>query len=110
MEISTSQVPKISPEVSRKTDSRDAYKQFPTAAKIQDWIASYLAERLEFNQDEIDVTIPLERYGLDSTDAIVLTGELEEWLEFEFEPTLIYDYPTIEALAHYVAEEMQVNP
>lgn len=83
-----------------------ASKQLPSAAEIQAWIVSYLAELLEVEPDEVDVTIPFDRYGLDSSAAVGLTGDLGDWLGHEIEPTLLYDYPTIKALVKYLASEL----
>ena len=92
-------------ENSNGNDNGDAPKKAPTAADIQGWLVSYMAELLEIEPDEIDVTIPFDRYGLDSSAAVGLTGDLEDWLKTELDPTLMYDYPTIEALAKHVAIE-----
>ena len=77
--------------------------------EIQDWLANYLAQLLEITPDEIDITISFDCYSLDSAAAVGLSGDLEEWLECEFEPTLLYDYPTIETLAKYLAEECKAT-
>jgi len=74
-----------------------------TAAEIQDWIVAYLADLLEIEPEDVDVTIPFDRYGLDSSAAVVLTGDLENWLGIEVEPTLLYDYPTVEALVEHLS-------
>nr|WP_255515531.1 acyl carrier protein [aff. Roholtiella sp. LEGE 12411] len=78
------------------------------AADIQNWLISYLAELLEMQPDEIEVEIPFERYGLSSAEGTVLIGDIEAWVGYELAPTLVYEYPTIEALAQHIAEEMQV--
>ncbi|MDJ0635262.1 MAG: acyl carrier protein [Xenococcaceae cyanobacterium MO_188.B29] len=41
---------------------------------------SYLSDLLLIDAQEIDVTVPFDRYGLDSASAIGLTGDLQEWL------------------------------
>lgn len=79
-----------------------AVKQ-PTAAEIQDWIVAYLADLLEIEPDEVDVTISFDRYGLDSSAAVGMTGDLETWLGKELDPTLLYDYPTVEALVQHIS-------
>jgi len=84
-------------------------KELLTAVEIQAWIVSYLAETLEIDPDEINVTIPFDRYGLDSSVAIGLTGDLEDWLGRKLDPTLLYDYPTVEALARHLAAELKVK-
>lgn len=90
-----------------KTTDFLVIKPNPTAAKIQSWIVSYMTEILEVEAEEIDVTIPFDRYGLDSAVAVGLIGDLEEWLGYELDPTLLYDYPTIEALVKHLNLEFQ---
>lgn len=75
-----------------------------SATEIQDWIVAYLADLLETEPEEIDVTIPFDRYGLDSSAAVGLTGDLENWLGKEVDPTLFYDYPTVEALVQHLSQ------
>ncbi|MBH8561392.1 acyl carrier protein [Nostoc sp. CENA67] len=75
-----------------------------TAAKIKEWLVQYLSELLEISADKIDAKNTFERYGLDSSAAMVLTGDLGDWLGKELDPTLVYDYPTIAALAEHLAE------
>ena len=78
-------------------------KNQPSTAEIQDWLASYVGELLDIKPDQVDVTIPFERYGLDSSVVAGLTGDLEDWLGYELDPTLIYDYPTISMLSKYLS-------
>ncbi|NJL82099.1 MAG: acyl carrier protein [Chloroflexaceae bacterium] len=82
-------------------------KPLPTATTIQTWVAAYIAELLEVEPSEVDTSLPFDRYGLDSSAAVGLTGDLEDWLERKLDPTLLYDYPTVEALAQHLAEEMK---
>lgn len=77
--------------------------------EIQDWVVSYVANLLEIDLEEVDTTIPFERYGLDSSAAVGLTGDLEDWLETEIDPTLLYDYPTIESLVEYLGSELNIT-
>ena len=79
--------------------------ELPTTEEIQAWMISYLAQLLEVDSDEIDTATPFDRYGLDSSAAVGMTGDLEDWLNVELDPTLVYDYPTIKALTQYLAEK-----
>jgi acyl carrier protein len=111
MEIQTTQFTEKMPAVSDDTNIRESVqKNLPTTAEIKDWLVSYLTELLEIEPNEVDVTIPFYRYGLDSAAAVGMTGDLQEWLGYELDPTLIYDYPTIEALAGHLLEENKVKP
>ena len=70
---------------------------------IQAWLVAKLAERLGLEPQEIDVGEPLASYGLGSTEAVSLAGELADWLGRQLSPALVYEYPTIEALARHLA-------
>ncbi len=84
--------------------NNDARKNLPTTAEIQNWLVSYLANLVEVNPDEIDITVPFDSYDLDSSAAVELSGELEDWLGINVSPTLLYDYPTVKTLAQYLSE------
>ncbi len=77
----------------------------PNKSQIQAWLISQLAQKLEIDPNQIDITLPFESYGLDSESAVVLSGELQEWLKCDLEPTLLFDYPTIEAVADYIVKD-----
>lgn len=81
----------------------------PTTAEIQAWLIAYLSELLEVEPDAIDVKVTFDRYGLDSSAAVGMSGALEDWLGYELEPTLIYDYPTIETLAANLLQECKTK-
>jgi acyl carrier protein len=74
----------------------------PTVPALERWLIARLAEELGEEEQTLDPTVELSSYGLDSMSALVLTGELEEWLEIELPSTLVWDYTTIRALAGYL--------
>jgi len=72
---------------------------------IEKWLVDQLSASLGMPAKEIDLHQPFASFGLDSAQAVGLAGDLEEWLNRTLPPTLIWDYPTIEALAFYLASE-----
>lgn len=78
----------------------------PTALDIRTWLADYIAEALEIPSDEMDITVSFEQYGLDSLAAVGMTTDLEDWLNCEIDPTLPYEYPTIETLSDQLASSI----
>lgn len=76
-----------------------------TVDEIQNWLIEQLAERLEIDRDEIDIDEPFDNYNLDSGKALILLGRLEKWLGQEFNPVLIFNYPTVAQLADRLASE-----
>ncbi|WP_446226119.1 acyl carrier protein [Nocardia sp. IBHARD005] len=76
-----------------------------TDADIADWLANKVAGYLDTTPDAIDYDRSLAEYGLDSVYAITLCGEIEDTLGIAVEPTLAWDYPTISAMAEFLAAE-----
>ncbi len=72
---------------------------------IEKWLRNQLAETLNTKPSEIDIRQPFISFGLDSAQAVGLTGDLEDYLGRTLPPTLIWDYPTIEELARHLAQE-----
>jgi polyketide synthase 12 len=77
----------------------------PSAEEIRSWLVAKVAELLHIAPCEVDVRQPFAGFGLSSVQAVSLSGELEDWLRRRLSPTLVFEYPTIEALASYLAGE-----
>jgi len=90
----------------KPTDESAGSASQKTAEEIQEWIVKYLSAALETSVDEIDVTVPFDDYALDSATAIGMTGELEDWLGKPVDPTLVYDYPTVEQFSQCLAGDI----
>ena len=72
--------------------------------EIQAWLAQKLAEILQLSPEQIDFKQPLAVYGLSSVKAASIAAELEKWLGMTVAPTIVYDYPTIQALSDYLGQ------
>lgn len=84
-------------------------KQSYTADEIKAWLVSHISEQLGVNPDEIDVKQPLDSYGLESAQAMLLVSQAEKFFSFELSPILLWHYPTIETLSQRLAEESQAS-
>lgn len=73
---------------------------------IENWLTTKIANSLGIDPEEIDPEESLASYGLDSSVALGLTGELESWLNLELETILFWEYPKISRLAAYLADEV----
>lgn len=71
-------------------------------ARIRQWLLKRVARELGVAASDLDPRQPLAHYGLGSVQVVSLTGDLETWLEQRLPPTLIYEYPTIDALADHL--------
>src|SRR5512139_838569 len=80
-----------------------------TEAEIRAWLVSQLAEMLHIAPQELSMSEPFTRYGLDSADAIRAMRKVEVWLGRPLSPTLFWDYPTVDALTRYLAGEPETE-
>ncbi|MHC5725241.1 MAG: acyl carrier protein [Nostoc sp.] len=85
--------------LSQKTESLKV-----STTEIKEWLIAYLADLLEIEPEQVDVETTFGRYGLDSSVAVVLTGDLADWLGKELELRLVWDYPTIADLAQHLSK------
>ncbi|NEO44602.1 MAG: acyl carrier protein [Moorea sp. SIO4A3] len=76
-------------------------KNRPTVDEVQEWLISYLSQLLDLEIEEISTSTSFARYGLDSSASISLTSDFGDWLSEEIDPTILYSYPTIEAMAEH---------
>ena len=76
-----------------------------TEPEIARWLRNRLARELELEPDEIDTRKDFADCGLSSVEAVNLSGDLENFLGCRLPPTLLWDYPTIETLARYLASD-----
>ncbi|MBW2278484.1 MAG: acyl carrier protein [Deltaproteobacteria bacterium] len=72
-------------------------------AEIRQWLIDKIADRVGVSPLSIDPSKPFAVLGVDSTEAVVISGELQEWLGRRVPPTIAWDHPTIDAAAHYLA-------
>ncbi len=72
------------------------------AVTIQAWLVTYLANELALEPHEIDVHMPFDRLGLDSVTAMVLTGELEQWLGRHLDPELVLAHGTVARISSFL--------
>jgi acyl carrier protein len=86
----------------RKNEQPTCYNVFEQSEAIAAWLVSKITEHLKISNNEIDIREPFSVYGLDSISIVNLSGQLENWLGCRVSPTVLYDYPTIEALAQHL--------
>jgi|ERR1043165_8874441 acyl carrier protein len=79
-------------------------------AQIQAWLVARVASLVGQHAENIDLTMPFDRMGVDSFHAVELAGEVQRIFRQDVDPTLLYDYVTIQALAEYLARQLPSGP
>jgi acyl carrier protein len=64
------------------------------AANAARWARAYLAHLLGKAEADVDLFRPFSSYGLDSMDAVVMVGEMEEHFAAELDPAMFLQEAT----------------
>jgi acyl carrier protein len=74
-----------------------------TQRQVQAWLVGRVAEVLKVAPESVSPQAVFSELGLSSFQAVELTAELEDFSGREIPATMVYEYPTIEDAAEYVA-------
>lgn len=75
--------------------------------EIEQWIVDRLATALACEPTQIETTVPMIRYGVDSAQVVEIAAFLSDQLDYDVEPGLFWDFEDIRSLSHFLAEEIQ---
>lgn len=78
----------------------------PSATQLINWLCHWVAQKLDVPIATIQPTLAFADVGLDSVMAVELAQDLADWLppsvDVELDSTLVWNYPTIAAVADFV--------
>ena len=80
-----------------------------TEEEIRQWIVGKLCGPLRLDRNELDLDRPIVAHGVDSMQFVALVGELEDWLGCRFTDNPLIDYPTVNALSRFLAEQVRLG-
>ena len=72
---------------------------------IQKWIVAWIAKELRIEANQIDLQKPLSYLGMSSRQAILLSGELEDFLERSVKLELLFGSLTLEKFVEQLAQD-----
>ncbi|WP_051021990.1 polyketide synthase Pks13 [Nocardia pneumoniae] len=73
-----------------------------SVAELREWLRRWVADATGQPIEQITVDRPMEEFGLASRDAIALGGDIEELTGVMLNATIVYQHPTIAALAERI--------
>ncbi len=86
--------------------SIETQTQAPTRQAIESWLIDWIAREIGLPPAEVDTGKSLLNYSLSSVTAMMLVGDLEEWLGLTLPPTLVWDYPSIAEIAGFLVGQL----
>ena len=73
--------------------------------ELADWLTTKVAGYLNVAPNTIDIDTPLADCGIDSIMAMTLCADLECERGLAVDTTIVWDHPTIDAIANYLVAE-----
>lgn len=77
----------------------------PRYQELADWLTTKVAGYLNVSPNTIDIDTPLADCGIDSVMAMTLCADLECERGLAVDTTIVWDHPTIDAIATYLVAE-----
>ncbi|MDX2234289.1 MAG: acyl carrier protein [Hyphomonadaceae bacterium] len=75
----------------------------PDETALRAWIRAALAQALSMPPEAIDDEQTFDAYGLPSLEAVMLTGDLEDWLGRPVDAEAALAHASVAALARHLA-------
>ncbi|MFF4215406.1 aminotransferase class I/II-fold pyridoxal phosphate-dependent enzyme [Streptomyces nondiastaticus] len=82
----------------------------PSSADIEAWLAARIAERLGLPASAVDRDLPFASLGLDSRQAVAVATELGDRLGRELPAGLVFEHPSVRAVAARLGAKAQPQP
>jgi acyl carrier protein len=79
----------------------------PSLDALRAWLTAKVAEYAECAPGQIRPDVSLAEYGLDSMYGLMLCGDIEDHLGLTVDPTVAWDYSTIDALTGFLDAELE---
>ncbi len=79
-------------------------------AELQTGLRAILARELQLAEADLDLDRPFAEYGLNSVMAMSVRRDTELFVGIELSATMLFNYPTIVALAEHLAKKVSPQP
>jgi phthiocerol/phenolphthiocerol synthesis type-I polyketide synthase D len=71
--------------------------------EIEAWLAREIADVIGVPDDQVERDRNFLELGVSSRRVVSISGRLQKWLGVKVPPTIVFEYPTIEALAAHLS-------
>lgn len=71
----------------------------PTLAEVTDFLRTHISQRTKVPPEQILGSTVLVDFGLESIDAVLISGHIEDAFQIEVEPSLMFEFKTLDEVA-----------
>lgn len=81
----------------------DAATSASDRERIVDWMVKHIRSVLELPQGDFPVDDRFDAYGLDSVEAVIMAGLMEEEFGTPIDPMELFEHPSVSQFAAFIA-------
>ncbi|QBG56188.1 non-ribosomal peptide synthetase [Bacillus amyloliquefaciens] len=74
------------------------------ASKTEEWLTGLFSEELRIDQEQLETDVLFQEYGVDSIILAQLLQRINRDLSASLDPSILYEYPTIQSFANWLLE------
>ncbi|WP_043664979.1 acyl carrier protein [Streptomyces xylophagus] len=74
----------------------------PGTTDVRTWLTERVATYLRRTPEEIDTSLPMTDYGLDSLTALAVSADIEDEFGLVLPPEITWDNPSVDGLSRII--------
>jgi acyl carrier protein len=78
--------------------------------RIEDWMVRHIGSVLGIAKEQFPIADRFDTYGLDSVEAVIMAGLMEEEFGVPIDPMSLFEHPSVEAYAGYLSGKIAERP
>jgi acyl carrier protein len=71
----------------------------PTVEEVTAFLRDHVSKRIKVPAEQIPGSTVLVEFGLESIDAVLISGHIEDEFQIEVEPSLMFEFQTLDEIA-----------
>ncbi|MGY0654664.1 polyketide synthase PksL [Bacillus subtilis] len=91
------------PETKEQTGTRNLFPE------TVDWLVTLFSDELKIAAEDFETDEPFQEYGIDSIILAQLVQQMNQQLNGDIDPSILFEYPTIESFAHWLISKYDIS-
>lgn len=70
------------------------------------WMTQHITSVLDLPKDDFNIDERFDSYGLDSVEAVIMAGLMEEEFALPIDPMTLFEHPSVSLFADFLAPQL----
>jgi acyl carrier protein len=78
--------------------------------RLRDWMVNYICSVLDLDRGSFQTAERFDRYGLDSVEAVIMAGVMEEEFAVQIDPIELFEHPSVDEFVATFVQRQTAEP